>query len=245
MSAILVSPALGDAKVLPALSSSSASHVAAEVLKGRLNPADSRPGDEIVLKLKDDIKSNGSVVVKKGTTITGVVRSVMLVSSDAAPTGEAKAPFQSILAIEWLVPPVQGRAAQTVSIALHSVTELRTVTAREVESAGEEFGMPSAVVTESLSTPRASGQSNPALLNMPSVVAADVETASAIDRRLKTSAAGRLFKVGNARITTPTGAHEWVNMFSHLNNDTVIVAENNFEISAGAQMQLLVGVHKK
>ena len=56
--------------------SSSASHVAAEVSEGRLNPAASKPGDTIVLKLKEDLKSNGDVVLKKGTPITGVVRNV-------------------------------------------------------------------------------------------------------------------------------------------------------------------------
>src|SRR5688572_9779818 len=62
----------------------SATHAAAEVAKGKLNPSESKPGDEIVLKLKDDMKSNGQVLLKKGSTITGVVKNVKRAEAGSA-----------------------------------------------------------------------------------------------------------------------------------------------------------------
>src|ERR1043165_5003716 len=72
--------ALAALAAMPALaqktSGTSATSVSAELIKGKLNPAESKPGDQVTLKLKDDVKSNGEVVLKKGTAITGVVRNV-------------------------------------------------------------------------------------------------------------------------------------------------------------------------
>src|SRR4051812_16399221 len=79
-----------NAQVSSGAQASSASHVAAEMTKGKLNPSDSKPGDTVALKLKDDVKSNGEVVLKKGTTITGVVKNVKRFDSNAAARGEAK-----------------------------------------------------------------------------------------------------------------------------------------------------------
>src|SRR5689334_9148278 len=56
-----------NAQVAGSAQSNSATHVAAEMTKGKLNPADSKPGDTVALKLKDDVRSNGEVVLKKGT----------------------------------------------------------------------------------------------------------------------------------------------------------------------------------
>src|SRR5437763_17100411 len=63
------------AQVSSIAQASSASHVAAEMAKGRLNPAESQPGDTVAVKLKDDVKSNGNVVLKKGTMIAGGAKS--------------------------------------------------------------------------------------------------------------------------------------------------------------------------
>src|SRR5262245_33638635 len=52
------------------------SRVSAEMVKGKLNPATSKPGDEIALRLNEDVKSKGEVLLKKGTTIKGVVKKV-------------------------------------------------------------------------------------------------------------------------------------------------------------------------
>src|SRR5262245_49048870 len=54
----------------------SESRVSAEMVKGKLNPATSKPGDEIAVRLNEDVKSNGQVLLKKGSTIKGVVRKV-------------------------------------------------------------------------------------------------------------------------------------------------------------------------
>ena len=43
-----------------------ASNVDAEVAQGRLNPATTKPGDAIVLRLLEDVKTNGEIVLKKG-----------------------------------------------------------------------------------------------------------------------------------------------------------------------------------
>jgi hypothetical protein len=98
-------------------------------------------------------------------------------------------------------------------------------------------------VGSSVSSGVAARQSNTALLNMPSVVAADAQTATAIDSGLGASSSGQLFKVGRGQLVSAGGSQQSLDIFSHLNNDTVITAAaKDFEITAGAQMQLLVGV---
>ena len=98
----------------------------------------------------------------------------------------------------------------------------------------------------STSATRSSGQSNAALLRMPSVVAVDHQTSAAIENGLGTSSDGPLFKVGQGQLVTAGGSQQSVDIFSHLSNDTLITSPGkNFEISSGAQMQLLVGVNKK
>jgi len=68
---ILSAHAALNAQVRSVAQANSASRVAAEMTQGRLNPGESKPGDTLAVRLKDDLKSNGSVVLKKGTTITG------------------------------------------------------------------------------------------------------------------------------------------------------------------------------
>jgi hypothetical protein len=81
---------------------------------------------------------------------------------------------------------------------------------------------------------------------MPTVVAADDQTSLAIDSSLGTSASGRLFRTGRGELISAGGSKQSVQLFSYLNNDTVITSQHsNFEISSGAQMQLVVGVNKK
>ena len=76
-------------------------------------------------------------------------------------------------------------------------------------------------------------------------VVVDHQTSSAIEASLDSSAPGPLFKVGHGELVTAGGVHESVDLFSHLNNDTVITSPSKiFEISSGAQMQLLVGIRK-
>jgi DNA-binding beta-propeller fold protein YncE len=92
----------------------------------------------------------------------------------------------------------------------------------------------------------AGGQSNRALLSMPSVVAVDHETSSIIESETGSASTGQLFNIGHGRVIAANGALQLVTFYSHFNNDTVITSQGkNFEISAGAQMQMLVGVNKK
>ena len=57
------------------------SSVSAEMVKGKLNPSSSKPGDKIAVRLNDDVRSNGKVLLKKGTTITGIVRNAKQIDS--------------------------------------------------------------------------------------------------------------------------------------------------------------------
>ena len=233
---------LASATAVSNAQSSSATHVAAEMTKGKLNPADSKPGDTVALKLKDDVKSNGEVVLKKGTTITGVVRNVKSPEANGAAKGASKSQAQSMMEIEWLAPAAQGRAAQNVSIALQSVTQVNPPDQHEQNPASGHFVLAGAGATTSV----ANGQPNTALLSMPSVVAVDHQTSAAIESSLGSSSSGQLFKVGHGQLAGAGGSQQSLDLFSHLGNDTVITSPSkNFEISSGAQMQLLVGVNKK
>jgi hypothetical protein len=261
---------LGYAQVTGSAQSSSASRVAAEVTKGKLNPAESKPGDSVVVRLKDDVKSNGEVIVKKGTSITGVVRNVK--------RAEANGRVQSMMEIEWLAPAGQGKAAQSLSFALQSVTQVNPIykfeqenaaandfglggggpasapNARPVRTSGSsassggllgDAGSTSGSAVNAASSAHARSQSNTALLKMPMVVAVDHQTSSAIESSLGASS-GALFNVGHGQLVTSNGSKQSLDIYSHLNNDTVITSSSkDFEISSGAQMQMLVGVNKK
>jgi len=245
-----------NAQVRSATQTNSATRVAAEMTKGRLNPAESKPGDIVSVRLKDDLKSNGKVVLTKGTTISGVVRNVKRADTKTLTTGDANAQAQSLIEIEWLTPASEGRAIPKISIALQSITQTASAVHNGTGDRGSADdssiapGMPASGGARSL---RNSGNSlpgeaapasaNPALLSMPFVVAVDHQTRTAIEGGLESPASGQLFKVGQGELMMPGGAQS-VDLFSHLDNDTVIAASGkSFEISSGAQMQLLVGVH--
>jgi hypothetical protein len=269
-----------NAQVSGSAQSSSATSIAAELAKGKLSPTGSKPGDTVLVKLKDDLRSNGSVVLKKGTLITGVVRDVK----------SADANSQSMMWIEWVTPSNQGKVPRNLSVALQSVLQVNPIFRHEQENAASaDFGLPAvdspappasrptatrssapnggllggtvngvaataSNVTTGVGSTRAigtattstAGTSNVALMSMPSVVAVDHQTASAIEGNLNGSSSGQLFRLGHGQLTTLSGSQQSLDIFSHLNNDTVITSANkDFEISSGAQMQLLVGVTKK
>jgi hypothetical protein len=270
-----------NAQVSGSAQSSSATSIAAELAKGKLSPTGSKPGDTVLVKLKDDLRSNGSVVLKKGTLITGVVRDVK----------SADANSQSMMWIEWVTPSNQGKIPRNLSVALQSVLQVNPIFRHEQEnSASADFGLPAvdspappasrptatrssapnggllggtvngAVGTASnvttgavgstrtigAATTSTAGTSNVALMSMPSVVAVDHQTASAIEGNLNGSSSGQLFRLGHGQLTTVSGSQQSLDIFSHLNNDTVITSANkDFEIFSGAQMQLLVGVTRK
>ena len=230
--AVLLSGALNsNAQVHRRTQSSSAAQVAAEMTKGKLSPAASKPRDTVVLKLKDDLKSNGAVVLHKGTVIIGVIRNVKC----AEPSGQS----QSMIEIVWLAPVHQGKGSRSLSIALQSVMQINPIEKPEPEKADVTAGAVAVAETERASHP------NAALLSMPSVVAVDQRTTAVIEDSLGSSSSGPLFRVGRGQLLTAGGSWQSVDLFSHLNNDTLITSVGkDFEISSGAQMHLLVGVDK-
>jgi len=228
-------------------SSGSASQLAAEMTKGRLSPVDSRPGDAVVVTLRNDLRSNGQVVMKSGTSITGVVRNVK--------HGETNS-LASIIEIEWFAPAAQGKAAQNLAITLQSVVQLNPNPISRNEqrkTAADQLNFTGGALTTAVARPeppkgRASGSRrwNTALMSMPSVAVVDEQTTSAIESSLGVSSSQQLFKVGRGKLLTAGGSEQSLDIFSHLDNDTVITsASKDFEVSGGAQMQLLVGVNKK
>ena len=228
------SPSYAQGKRRAPSPSNSASHAAAELAQGKLNPAESKPGDTLVVKLQNDVKANGAVVLKKGTTITGIVRNVKRAKANDTP---------SMMQIEWLVPAVEGKGVRDLSIAMQSLMQVHPIERRERETAAV---LTATSTSAAAASTRVSGQLNPALLSMPSVVAVDDETISAIESGIGTSSsAGRLFKVGRGQIVSAEGTRQSVDIFSHLNNDTLITSSSqDFEISTGTQLRMLIGVNK-
>jgi hypothetical protein len=216
---------------VPAKPANSASHVPAEMTRGRLKPSETKPGDGVALRLTDDLKANGEIVLKKGTAIAGIVRNVKHV--------ETKDQLQSMMQIEWFAPPLPGKNPRHLSIVLQSVTQLRLLDGSQSRDAGQ-FGVSGVDAVRNETAAR----SNAALLNMPSVMPVDTKTASSLESNFGPSAA-RLFKVGHSEWITTGGSKQAVELFSHLSNDTMITSSKDFEISSGAQMQLLVGVSKQ
>lgn len=72
------------------------------------------------------------------------------------------------------------------------------------------------------------------------VVPASAQTSSALQSSFGVSG-NQLFLVGNGQVTSPGGTTTSMDLFSHMSNDTVITSPSrDFEVSSGAQMQLLV-----
>jgi hypothetical protein len=213
---------------------SAASRVSAEIAKGKLNTAESKPGDTVTLKLQDDLKANGQIVLKKGTAFTGVVRTVKRAEASNA---------QSMLEVEWLVPDSESKVARNVSVAMQSVTQANPVLKKEQESATDDHLAPGPASPVTAAFPR-TVQTNHALLSMPSVEAVDSRTGAEIEAELGGPSASPLYKIGRGQLTTG-GSQQSVDFYSHLANDTVITSSSkDFEISSGALVQLLVGVNR-
>jgi hypothetical protein len=233
---------------------SSATQVSAEMTKGRLNPNESKPGDRVAMKLREDVRSNGRVVLKKGTTIEGVVKNVMRVEGQDAARGRA----QALIEIEWLKPGIARKSTQQLSIALQSIAQVSTVEPRHPDggvettktvhagvpvggSPGSSAGAAGGVAQR---TPASvSGTSNVALMSMPNVIAADSQTASLLESTFGLSSSAQLYKVGRGEVVSASGTKHSMDIFSHMSNDTVITSSStSFEISSGAELQVLVGV---
>ena len=133
----LTLPGFAQDRGLASADAQSESHVSAEMVKGRLNPETSKPGDEIAVRLNEDVKSNGQVLLKKGATIKGVVRKVNRAEKKRAAkaNGTARTSAQSMLELEWITPGVSGAASQQLNLALQSVVYTNPLYAHEQEQA--------------------------------------------------------------------------------------------------------------
>ena len=131
-----------------------------------------------------------------------------------------------------------------MSFAIQSVIQHNRVSEYEQNNSSDDLSFVRAAVPKSSNA--INGRSNVALLSMPSVVAADQQTSASIESTLGTQTSEQLFKVGHGQLVSSGGSKESVELYSHLTNDTVITSpSNNFEISSGAQLQMLVGVNRK
>jgi hypothetical protein len=232
------------AREAPPSNTASATNVSAELIRGRLNPVQSRPGDQVTLQLKQDIRSNGQIVIKKGTFINGVVRSVKRVDGESTAGGQA-----AMVEVEWLVSQAQGQRSPQVIIAVQQFSQVRSASQSAAEVRYGEPGLSPNLQGSELAVPvssRASGLSNTALMSMPSVVAADPETTKMLAGTFGIPSTGtQFFELGRGEVVSAAGAKEYVTIYSRLSNDTVLTsASKAFEISTGAQLHLLVGVRK-
>ena len=207
-----------------------ASNVDSEAVQGRLNPTTTKAGDAIVLRLKEDVKTNGEVVMKKGASIVGFVRTVNFVSGDQN---------ASFIEVEWASPELQTNSQYQVMLAVQAVYQASIKDSSTTASVDN----PKRVAASGVSAPV---KANVALLRMPSVVTADERTRASLQSALGTASGSQLFRTGRGQVVGSDMARVSIDMFSHLNNDTVFVSRaKDFEISTGAQLQLLVGVARR
>jgi hypothetical protein len=224
-------------KPVPLSTAQTATMVSAELVRGKLGPAYSRPGDRVELRLKDDLKSNGVIVLKKGAVLTGLVRSVKQIDVAQAETERAK----SVVNIEWVTPPSQGGVRQLM-IALQHFTQPMPIE-DEPDTAPETGGSTADLRT---SPSVVNGQSNAALMSMPSVVAADRRTGLMLRDQLNLSGDPQFFRTGQGEVISRTGSRQSVDLFSRMTNDTILASDSeDFVVTAGAQMQFVVGMTRK
>ena len=255
----------------------SESRVSAEMVKGKLNPETSKPGDEIAIRLNEDVKSNGQVLLKKGSTVKGVVRKVNRAEKKRAAkaNGTAQTSAQSMLELEWITPGVSGAAAsQQLNLALQSVVYTNPLYAHQQEqsstapafaspapaparsgSGGVGVGVVGGVVGGATSSVSSIGgglgaqtagsvgavtQSQAHLARPTSINPVSAETATVLQNNFGV-AGGPLFLVGSGQAISSAGTASSIDIFSRMSNDAVITSPSrDFEISSGAQMQLLV-----
>jgi hypothetical protein len=254
----------------------SESRVSAEMVKGKLNPATSKPGDEVAVRLNEDVKSNGEVVLKRGSTVRGVVKKVQRTENKAAAKGNTSA--QSMMELQWFTPAVSGAASQQLNLALQSVVYTNPLYTQPQESGGDAFpaarsaaparssasgglvsgvggvvgGTVSSVGTAGAGVAGTQSAASSGVLAQagsgvaaPAVLPANAQTAASLQNNFGVSG-DRLFQVGSGQAISSSGSVSSMDIFSHMSNDTVITSPSrDFEISSGAQMQLLVQTQRK
>jgi len=243
----------------------SESRVSAEMVKGKLNPATSKPGDEIAVRLKQDAKSDGQLLLKKGSTIKGVVKNVH--RAETKSSSKTNGAAQSMIELEWMTAGLSAAASQSLHLALQSVVYTNPLHAHQQESeespgfatpapvsasgrssgglgvgalGGVVSGATSSVGVVGAASAGAVTQSQAGLGKAPSILPASTETSASLQNSLGVSGAG-LFHVGNGQAISSGGTATSMDIFSHMSNDAVITSPSrDFEISSGAQMQFLV-----
>ena len=248
------------------------SRISAEMVKGKLNPATSKPGDEVAVRLNEDVKSNGEVVLKRGSTIRGVVKKAQRAENKGAAKGNTSA--QSMMEVQWFTPAVSGAASQQLNLALQSVVYTNPLYTQPQESGGDSFpaprstaparssasgglvsGVGGVVGTVSSVGADVAGTQSAASAGVlaqtrsgaaaPTILPASAQTAASLQNSFGVSGNG-LFQVGTGQVISSSGSVSSMDIFSHMSNDTVITSPSrDFEISLGAQMQMLVQTQRK
>jgi hypothetical protein len=123
----------------------SAARVSAELVEGRLNPATSKPGDGVVVRLQEDFKVENQVLLKKGTLITGIVRSAKRAEARAKSSGPsigqpaaAQSAIQSMVQVDWRAPVVSGAASRSLNLALETVAYTNPLYAHQSQTGQED-----------------------------------------------------------------------------------------------------------
>jgi hypothetical protein len=244
------------------------SHVSAEMVKGKLSPATSKPGDEIAVRLNEDVKSNGQVVLKKGSTLKGVVRKVERAESKKSGNKASGSP-QSVMELEWIAPGLSTAASQSLNVALQSVVYTSPLYSHQDDSTnnstfasprpaaggrsagglgalGVVGGVTSAagavagIGSQETASLGAVTQAQGSLSRPVAILPASTETSTSLQNNFGVTG-GNLFHVGSGQAVSSGGTATSMDIFSHMSNDTVITSPSrDFEISSGAQMQLLV-----
>lgn len=97
----------------------SMSRVKGELVEGRLHPSKSKPRDEVVVKLTEDVKSEGQVLLKKGVKIAGIVEKVWTEAK-----AESQKEARSIIQLKWLAPGLEGQSDHSMTVVLQSVSHV-------------------------------------------------------------------------------------------------------------------------
>jgi hypothetical protein len=249
------------------------SRVSAELVKGKLNPATSKPGDEIAVRLHDDVKSNGQVVLKKGSTVKGVVKKVQRAENKGS--AKASGSAQSMMELQWIAPGLSGAASQSLNLALQSVVYTNPLYAQQQESSTDALLAPAApsssrsssgglgagaaggvtgvvggaassvgavagVGTQGVASVGTVAQGQAQLARPLAIWPVTTETSAHMQNSLGVSG-GQLYHLGSGQAISSGGTATSMDIFSHMSNDAVITSPSrDFEISSGAQMQLLV-----
>jgi hypothetical protein len=195
------------------------------------------------------VKANGEVVLKKGSTITGLVKTVRRIENKAATRGSASA--QSMLELEWI--PPANVSTQQLNLALQSVVYTHPLYVQQQFESESDFGLntprPSAPARSSgglvggvggaVSTVSGVGAGvtgathstvSTGVLTQTSAAATaapafpvNAQTASSLQSSFGVSG-NSLFQVGGGTVVSSVGTAASLDLFTHMSNDAVITS---------------------